>query len=91
MSAGTRGYNDRRWRRVRARFLREHPHCACGCGQPAEVVHHLDRLGLSGPLAYEPANLQGLTVPCHNRITAKDQAKARPSRRRSPERHPGLI
>lgn len=85
-------YNDRRWRRVRARILRERPDCECGCGRPSEVVHHLDGRGLEGPRAYDPANLQALTKPCHDSLTGSTQgAFASAPRRRPPERHPGLI
>lgn len=88
-------YNDRRWRRVRAKYLSDHPVCeATGCNEQATDVHHVDELGLEGPAAYKPANLQALCHPCHSRITATTRPDAwgkRPSRKRPPERHPGLI
>ncbi len=40
-SARRRGY-DKRWERESAEFLArpENRYCACGCGRPANMVHH---------------------------------------------------
>ena len=90
--SGRSQYSDRRWRRLRARILRERPFCECGCGKPSTDVHHLDGLGLNGPRGYDPANLQALAHDCHSRITAGEHGwGARPKRTRETPKHPGLI
>lgn len=71
-SARARGY-DSRWERKRRSYLRTHPLCECGCGRPADDVHHLDGLGPTGPRGFEDSNLQALFHDCHSRITAREQ------------------
>lgn len=68
----------RRWASVRRNYLGEHPTCECAecVAQPeplrpaASEVDHIDGLGLLGPRAFEPANLQSLTKGHHSRKTA---------------------
>ena len=72
-SAAARGY-DSRWRRTRARFLREHPYCAEPlCFRPATDAHHRDGKGPNGPLGHDPSNLQALCHGHHSRVTAREQ------------------
>lgn len=67
------GY-DARWRRTRARYLREHPHCEHpDCRELANEVHHRDGRGPNGPRGHDAANLQALCKPHHSRITAREQ------------------
>lgn len=72
------GYNAA-WRRLSARYRREHPTCEkCG-GAPAEHVDHIDGLGPAGPRGHDPTNLQALCRPCHSRKTAlRDGGFGRP-------------
>lgn len=96
-NASARGY-DHRWQRKRRRFLRANPACEL-CGEPSEVADHYPRsrkellaAGILDP--DQPEYLRPLCTSCHNRETAKHQPggwAARPSRRRKPEAHPGLI
>lgn len=65
-SSTARGY-DRKWRRVRAMFLRRHPACEL-CGGEATEVHHMVPLAEGGTHAW--ANLQPLCKRCHSRVTA---------------------
>ena len=61
-SAAGRGY-DRRWRRLRAMWLRRHPLCqACadeGRVTPAELVHHVVAIE-DGGARLDQANLESL-------------------------------
>jgi 5-methylcytosine-specific restriction protein A len=84
-----RGY-DARWDRLSKRFRRSHP--TCPCGQPSQVVHHLDGLGPTGPRGYDESNLQALCKQCHDRITGSEVGgfATQPKRQRPAEPHPGL-
>lgn len=71
-SSTARGY-DRRWRRYRSYFLSqpEHVVCACGCGQVATDVDHIQPVtGPDDPLFWDASNHQALTHACHARKTA---------------------
>ena len=59
------------WRKLRAAVLREQPLCACGCGQLATDVDHID----NDPTNNERDNLQGLCHECHSRKTQADMGK----------------
>ena len=59
----------RRWQKLRAAYLAQHPLCACGCNRPAEVVHHVKAHRGDADLLYAWDNLQALTKACHDRIT----------------------
>lgn len=66
-SAASRGY-DRRWRKRRAAYLRQHPLCVL-CARVANVVDHImphrgDRL-----LFDDESNWQSLCKRCHDRKT----------------------
>ena len=61
-SASKRGYNAV-WKRIRDRFLRDHPTCA-RCGKPSEVAHHVVRKREGGP--DEAGNLVALCKKCHS-------------------------
>ncbi len=63
-SAAKRGYG-RKWRMIRAAFLKAHPQCACGAA--ATEVDHI--LALSKGGTNEWANLQPMCKPCHARKT----------------------
>jgi hypothetical protein len=68
----------RRWEFVRRDYLRAHPCCECPecavIAKPlrpsASEVDHIDGLGLLGPRAFDPENLQSLTKGHHSRKTA---------------------
>jgi 5-methylcytosine-specific restriction endonuclease McrA len=61
-------YASRQWRTFRSAYLAVHPMCACGCGRPAEDVHHLHPIAAGGD-PFDPANLQALSHACHSRVT----------------------
>jgi hypothetical protein len=68
----------RKWERERKAYLRAHPYCECAecllipapLRPAATEVDHIDGLGLLGPLAFDPDNLQALTKAHHSRKTA---------------------
>jgi 5-methylcytosine-specific restriction enzyme A len=64
-------YGEWRWRKLRARFLRQHPLCVfCkqrGIVSAAVVVDHIEgHSGLRDPAFWRPSNLQGLCFRCHD-------------------------
>lgn len=65
-SAAARGY-DRKWRRVRAQYLKRHSDCVV-CGAPAEEVDHITPLSAGGTHAWE--NLQAMCKAHHSQKTA---------------------
>jgi 5-methylcytosine-specific restriction protein A len=60
----------RQWQKLRAAYLAQHPLCECGCLRPAGVVHHRKPHHGDTALLYAWDNLQALSKPCHDRITA---------------------
>jgi len=60
----------RRWQKLRAAYLAANPLCECGCNHPAQVVHHKRAHHGDTALLLAWDNLQALTKPCHDRITA---------------------
>lgn len=68
-------YKTKRWLKVRAVYLSEHPYCerclAAGIVKPAEHVHHrihLTKDNYTDPaIAYGADNLEALCQDCHNR------------------------
>lgn len=68
---GDTSHYDRRWRKLRERFLSKHPLCAhcekVGRLIPATEVHHILPVAEGGSDREE--NLLGLCKPCHSRIT----------------------
>lgn len=72
-NAARRGYGGQ-WRRYRKSFLMENPLCACGCGQPATDVDHIQPVtGPNDPLFWSRDNHQALSHECHSRKTAREQ------------------
>ncbi len=67
-SAAERGY-DSAWRELRARFLRDNPHCVI-CGSPATDVHHILPKAEGGTDDWN--NLEPLCHACHSTITKKN-------------------
>lgn len=65
-SAAKRGY-DRKWRIIRAAFLKAHPNCSCGA--IATEVDHIVSLRSGG--SNEWSNLQPMCKPCHARKTVE--------------------
>ncbi|MCL7744359.1 HNH endonuclease [Guyparkeria hydrothermalis] len=63
--------NSRRWRKIRAAFLREHPLCQecekSGLVTPAKVVDHVDGNSHNN----SPDNFAALCASCHSRKTAR--------------------
>jgi 5-methylcytosine-specific restriction protein A len=66
-SASARGY-DRKWRRIRAQFLKFNLHCD-HCGAKATEADHIKSLATGGTHAWE--NLRPLCKSCHSRKTVK--------------------
>jgi hypothetical protein len=66
-------YSTDQWRHTRRDYLRTHPTCECGCGQPATEVDHrpprqlLVALGIHNP--DDPQWLHAMAKPCHSRRT----------------------
>ena len=71
-SAAKRGY-DHHWRRVRKRYLAEHPLCVeCerkGKLTPSNVVDHIVAHKGDHTLFWDESNWQPLCTRCHNRKT----------------------
>jgi len=72
-------YARARWRRMRARQLREHPACA-ECGAPATLVHHVRHVADGGAMHPDESGLQSLCKPCHGREHAGDKRPRKPRR-----------
>ena len=72
----------REWRKVRARYVAEHPLCEqCqkdGQLTPTQEVHHILPLSKGGTREFD--NLMALCKPCHSRISALDGDRWRTSR-----------
>lgn len=64
----------RSWKRVRDRFLAEHPLCEkcarLGRITPAQEVHHIQPLSQGG--TNDVDNLMSLCTSCHSEITARE-------------------
>lgn len=73
----TRKRYDRSWRRIRDRYIAEHPLCEeCqkyGRLTPAEEVHHIIPLSKGGTNA--DSNLMSLCKKCHSSITAREEER----------------
>lgn len=69
-------YNTRRWRRLRARILRDEPWCR-HCGRPSQQADHIIALA-DGGAPWDPDNLQALCAACH---TMKTMAEVKARRR----------
>lgn len=67
-NARERGY-DSTWQRFARDYLRGHPVCSV-CGDPAEVVDHIDGKGPTGPQGYTDSNLRPACKPCHARFAS---------------------
>ncbi|WPO70211.1 HNH endonuclease signature motif containing protein [Streptomyces sp. KN37] len=96
MSGGWQGSNRKArlpsgWAKIRARILERDPICVlCGVRPSAFCDHIVAKADRHGD-----DDLQGVCGPCHDQKSAREGAAAakaagRPSRRRSPEQHPGL-
>lgn len=72
----------RQWRRIRARYVAEHPLCKqCqkdGRLTPTQEVHHILPLSKGGTHDFD--NLMALCKPCHSRISALDGDRWRKGR-----------
>lgn len=76
--SNARGYNYR-WRKIRARVLKNNPLCADPDGvhtfpEPATEVDHIKPLRMGGTNQYD--NLQSLCKSCHSRKTARENSRA---------------
>lgn len=65
-SAAKRGY-DRKWRRIRAMYLKKHRRCVV-CGEQATEVDHIIPLADGGSNKWE--NLQAMCKSHHSKKTA---------------------
>lgn len=81
-SREARGY-DRDWYRFRALFLKDNPICCCGCGQPAQVVDHIQTIRERPDLRLVASNCRPMTKRCHDRHTARAQGFARKGPRKA--------
>jgi len=76
-SASARGY-DAAWRKSRAAYLEQHPHCSTiGCERPATEVDHIKSIREAPHLRLKWSNFRAFCKPCHSRRTARDQAFGR--------------
>jgi 5-methylcytosine-specific restriction enzyme A len=68
-------YDTARWKKARALFLREHPHCkrcaARGKQTVAVAVDHIQRHDNDPELFFDESNWQGLCVSCHSEKTSQ--------------------
>ena len=62
-------WSSARWRKIRKKFLQEHPYC-CKCGAKATEVDHIIPISKGG--TDDKNNLQALCKSCHSRKTAKE-------------------
>ena len=72
-------YNNKRWRRYRMMYLREHPLCVsfAVCKRAASVVDHIKDHDGDWALFWEPTNHQPMCAHCHNTKTAKTKGWGR--------------
>lgn len=70
----TRKRYGREWKRIRDRYIVEHPLCEeCkkkGKLTPVQEVHHIIPLSKGGTHAED--NLMSLCTPCHSEVSARD-------------------
>jgi len=78
-SAAKRGY-DRKWRMIRAVFLKKHPDCV-GCNQPATEVDHIISLRKGGSNAW--GNLRPYCKRCDSAKTYAVDGSLRSNKNRS--------
>jgi 5-methylcytosine-specific restriction protein A len=78
-SLAGRGY-DQDWAKLRARFLRDHPVCCCGCGEVATVVDHIQPIRTHPHLRLQWSNLRAMAKVCHDQHTARTQGFGRSRR-----------
>ncbi|WP_410648175.1 HNH endonuclease [Amycolatopsis sp. cmx-4-54] len=80
----------RTWPTIRRRVLRRDPTCRVCWSAPSTEVDHI----VPGD-DHRENNLQGICSPCHASKSGQEGGRAaaarRPSARRPPEPHPGLI
>lgn len=66
--------SGRRWRKLRAMFIAEHPLCSdcfeAGRIRAVEEVHHIESRRDAPDRAYDVDNLMALCKSCHSRRTA---------------------
>lgn len=82
-NSAERGY-DHAWRKLRLRFLREHPLCECEDCQAgklrvtgANVVDHIQSIAERPDLRLEWTNLRAMNKHCHDKHTARTQGYGR--------------
>ncbi len=65
-------YDTARWKSLRARYIKSHPHCECphhkGKRVPATVVDHIIPHKGDRRLFFSYKNLQAMTKECHDRF-----------------------
>lgn len=70
----TRKSYGRTWKRIRDRYIHEHPLCEqcekAGRMTPAQEVHHIKPLRDGG--THDASNLMSLCTSCHSTITARE-------------------
>lgn len=74
-------YSSKAWRDLRAAHLQQHPLCedckAKGRTVPATAVDHIEDRCDAPHRELDPTNLSSKCVSCHNRKTARTQARRR--------------
>lgn len=75
-SSASRGY-DAAWRRLRLRFLAEHPLCVMcerqGRTVAANIVDHVEAIAKAPHRRLDWANLQALCQPCHDSVKQREE------------------
>lgn len=84
-SARQRGYSTE-WQKAAKAFLAEPGNelCACGCGQPAEVVDHIVPHKGNRALMWNRSNWQPMTRACNSRKAAAQEGAFGRNPRRQP-------
>jgi len=76
-------YNTRRWQKVRALYLADHPFCECSeCKArpvplPANVVDHIVPINQGGD-PWDDSNFQAMNSRCHNRKSGREAHEYNP-------------
>lgn len=94
-TAHQRGYT-KAWRRLSEQVRAEQPICAVpGCDRPTAQADHIIPKSERPDLLLVRDNVQGLCQMHHSRKTGREGGLARqrnrPSRKRPPEKHPGML
>jgi 5-methylcytosine-specific restriction protein A len=76
------------WSKIRAAVLKKQPTCQINGPSCTYVSTQADHIVAGDD--HSMGNLQGVCYPCHATKSSTEGHTAKPTRRRPPERHPGL-